>query len=74
MDNCGKSLQGDNANKTFFSQSTYILPVHGKDNTWIFMADRWTPDNPINARYIWLPVEFDCGIPFLKWKDEWKLK
>ena len=70
----GNPCKGDNANKTFFSQSTYILPVHGKDNTWIFMADRWTPDNPINARYIWLPVEFDCGIPFLKWKDEWKLK
>lgn len=70
----GNPCKGDNANKTFFSQSTYILPVHGKDNTWIFMADRWTPDNPINARYIWLPVEFDCGVPFLKWKDEWKLK
>lgn len=64
---------GEGANKTFRSQSTYILPVEGKENTWIFMADRWTPKNPINARYIWLPIEFENGIPVLKWKDEWKI-
>lgn len=37
------------------------------------MADRWTPKNPINARYIWLPIEFENGVPVLKWKDEWKI-
>lgn len=64
---------GEGANKTFHSQSTYILPVDGKENTWIFMADRWTPKNPINARYIWLPIEFENGVPVLKWQDEWKI-
>lgn len=69
----GNPCKGDNANKTFFSQSTYILPVPGKDNSWIFMADRWMPDNPINARYIWLPIEFENNTPVLRWKDEWKM-
>lgn len=69
----GNPCQGDNAEKTFFSQSTFILPVQGKDSTWIFMADRWMPENPISARYIWLPIEFDHGIPVLRWKDTWKL-
>lgn len=64
---------GDDADKTFHSQSTYILPVNGEKNKWIFMADRWTPKNPINARYIWLPIEFENGIPVLKWRDEWKI-
>ena len=64
---------GEKANITFDSQSTYILPVEGKENTWIFMADRWRPKNPVDARYIWLPIEFEKGTPVLKWKDEWKL-
>ena len=64
---------GDDANTSFHSQGTYILPVQGKYDTWIFMADRWTPKNPINARYIWLPIGFEQGIPVLKWMDEWKL-
>jgi licheninase len=37
------------------------------------MADRWRPKNPVDARYIWLPIEFEKGTPVLKWKDEWKL-
>jgi hypothetical protein len=37
------------------------------------MADRWVPENAIDGRYVWLPIQFDGkGIPFLEWKDEWK--
>lgn len=58
---------------TFKSQSTYILPVLGKTDAFIFMADRWRPKNPIDGRYIWLPIEFEDGKPVLKWKKEWDL-
>ncbi len=35
---------------------------------YIFMADIWRPKNLIDARYIWLPIQFDKkGAPFLKW-------
>ncbi|MDR2840064.1 MAG: family 16 glycosylhydrolase [Paludibacter sp.] len=64
---------GDDADLTFHSQSTYIQPVVGKKDAFIFMADRWTPKNPIDARYIWLPILFDNGLPVLKWFDEWNL-
>ena len=64
---------GKDADKTFFSQSTYILPVQGRKDAFIFMADRWTPRHPSNARYIWLPIQFKDGIPFLKWMDKWDL-
>ncbi|TSA36105.1 MAG: beta-glucanase [Porphyromonadaceae bacterium] len=61
--------------KTFWSQSTYILPVEGKRNAFIFMADRWNPDNPIEGRYIWLAVQFDpAGKPFIRWMDQWNLE
>jgi hypothetical protein len=64
---------GNDANLTFHSQSTFILPVQGKKDAFIFMADRWTPKHPIDARYIWLPVLFENGLPVLKWLDEWDL-
>ena len=58
---------------TFRSQSTYILPVQGKEDAFIFMADRWRPKNPIDGRYIWLPVELENGNPVLRWYPEWNL-
>jgi beta-xylosidase len=58
----------------FESQSTHILPVQGKKDAFIFMADRWRPDNAIDGRYVWLPVQFNKdGMPFLEWKDGWDL-
>ena len=70
----GNPCRGEGADITFRSQSTFILPVTGKNEAYIFMADRWTPDNPIDGRYIWLPVQFDQeGIPYLTWKDRWDL-
>ena len=64
---------GEGAKTTFKSQSTYILPVEGKENSWIFMADRWRPKNPIDARYVWLPISFEDGKPALKWVDKWEI-
>ena len=37
----------------------------------IFMADIWRPRHPIDARYIWLPIEFEDGKPVVRWRDEW---
>ncbi|MCG6191207.1 glycoside hydrolase family 43 protein [Maribellus maritimus] len=65
---------GEDKDLTFHSQSTFILPVQGKKDAFIFMADRWRPQNAIDGRYIWLPVQFKKdGTPFLEWKDEWDL-
>lgn len=65
--------KGKGAELTFHSQSTYILPVQGKKNSFIFMADRWKPNNPIDGRYVWLPIDFEKGLPVIKWFDEWNL-
>jgi beta-xylosidase len=58
---------------TFESQPTYILPVAGRRDAYIFMADRWRPKNAIDGRYIWLPIQFENDLPFLAWKDGWDL-
>lgn len=64
---------GKDAELTFFSQSTYILPINGKKDAFIFMGDRWRPKNPIDGRYVWLPILFENGMPVLKWMDKWDL-
>ena len=49
---------------------TFILPVDGQ---YIFMADIWRPRHPRDARYIWLPIEFEDGKPVIRWRDAWDL-
>jgi beta-xylosidase len=58
---------------TFESQSTFILENPNKPGQYIFMADRWRPNNAIDGRYIWLPIFFEDGKPVLKWMDKWDL-
>jgi beta-xylosidase len=61
---------GPNKDLTFGGQSTYILNT---GRQFIFMADIWRPRQPIDARYIWLPISFDKkGTPVVKWQDSWK--
>lgn len=57
----------------FESQPTFILPVAGKKDAFIFMADRWRPRDAIDGRHIWLPIRFQHGLPTLSWQDSWDL-
>jgi len=50
-----------------------VLPVQGKKDTYIFMGDRWTPENPIDGQYIWLPITFEADKPVIRWYDKWTL-
>lgn len=76
--------RGPLAEKTFGGQSTFILtidsPAQGNNSQssagnaqYIFMADIWRPRHPIDARYIWLPIEFEDGKPVIRWRKEWKM-
>ena len=58
---------------TFESQSTYVLPAPGRPGEFIYMGDRWRPKNPIDGRYVWLPVEWENKHPVLRWHAEWDL-
>lgn len=66
-------MQGPNAETTFDGQSTYVLPVTGKKNQFIFLADKWNPLNLKDSRYLWLPVQFLDDRPFVEWMDKWDL-
>jgi hypothetical protein len=58
---------------TFNSQSTFILPVQGKKDKFIYIGDRWNPENAIDGRYIWLPVDLKEDHFEIRWLDNWKI-
>jgi hypothetical protein len=58
---------------TFNSQSTNILPVQGKNNEFIYMGDRWIPENLADSRHIWLPIEWENGNPVIRWYQNWNI-
>ena len=62
---------GENADSTYFSQSTYILPVQNKPNAFIFLADRWNKRNLEDSRYIWLPLVMKNERPQISWAGKW---
>lgn len=65
---------GPKAEITFGGQSTFILSLPDRKNQFIFMADMWRPKNPIDGRYIWLPISFNAsGVPVIEWKSEWSI-
>jgi len=69
----GNPCVGKDADLTFHSQSTYVLPVAGKDNAYIFMADRWNPESLQDSRYVWLPMTVKDGKPEIRYKGKWDL-
>jgi hypothetical protein len=56
---------------TFGSQSTYILPLNEKKGIFVYMGDRWNPQNLADSRHIWLPVEWENDLPVIRWYEEW---
>lgn len=69
----GNPCVGKGAHLTFHSQSTFILPVEGKKDAFIFMGDRWKPKNPIDGTYVWLPIKLMDEKPIIKWENTWDL-
>ena len=69
----GNPCTGQDADSTYFAQSTFVLPVAEKKGTYIAMFDRWNKTNLIDSRYVWLPLTFKDGKPVIEWKDSWSL-
>lgn len=70
----GNPCTGPGAEKTFYSQSTYVLPVAGKPGKYIAMFDRWNKTDLMHSSYVWLPVCFTSAETFeIPWRDSWKI-
>jgi hypothetical protein len=69
----GNPCHGPDADKAFGGQSTFVLPVQGRPDTFVAMFDRWKQWNLANSQYIWLPVHFESDIPIIDWQNSWSL-
>ncbi len=69
----GNPCVGLNADITFGGQSTYVLPVKGKQGKFIFMADKWNSNSLISSTYIWLPLKVYNNVPSIQWYNSWDL-
>jgi beta-galactosidase len=70
----GNPCVGTNADITFGTQSTFVLPAPGRKGKFIFMADEWRPRDLSDSRYIWLPlIPNGDGSFTLPWRDRWDL-
>lgn len=73
---------------TFFSQGSFVLPLPGLTDTFLFMGDRWKPSDLRDSRYVWLPLsmegpvnepldeEFEFPVwqgVSIRWHRRWKL-
>ena len=64
---------GIGPDKTWGGQSTFILPVHDKPGQFIAMFDVWRPKDPIDGRYLWLPVTFRSGRIIVSHPSSWSI-
>ncbi len=69
----GNPMVGEGANLTFGGQSTAVLPVQGKKNAFIFMADKWNPKDLKDSRHFFLPIQLNDGQVKIEWMDKWSL-
>lgn len=69
----GNPCKGSGSEITYGGQSTHVIPVAGKKDAFIFMADKWTPKDAIDGRYLWLPITFKGDDIEINWFDNWNL-
>lgn len=71
--NLGNPCRGDLKDVTFGGQSTYVLPVKGKNDAFIFMADVWNMKDLADSRYIWLPVVIENETITIPWRESFQM-
>lgn len=54
---------------TFDSQCDLVLPL--PDGQFLYIGDRWNPDDLGNSPTLWLPITLKDGEAVLQWHDEW---
>ena len=69
----GNPCTGPDADKTFYGQSTYVIPVDPEHGKYIACFDVWNKTNLPDSRYVWLPMSFKGGKITIPWVESWTL-
>ena len=70
----GNPCTGNDADKTFYGQSTFVIPVNAVNGEFIACFDMWKKKDLADSRYIWLPVKINRNTGSIKipWMPTWK--
>lgn len=68
----GNPCFGQEAEITFKSQCTFVLPLAGEKGKFIAMFDKWNKTDLDDSRYIWLPVSLKGDSVKIEWKERWR--
>lgn len=70
----GNPCCGNDAEKTFYGQSTYVIPVNAAKGQFIACFDLWKKKDLADSRYIWLPLKINphTGSIRIPWMSSWK--
>jgi len=60
-ENRGNPCIGPGAETTFEAQSSFVLPLNGDGDSYIFLADKWNKTDLPDSRYLWLPLRIAEG-------------
>ena len=58
---------------SYRTQPCYVFQVEGKKDAFIYMGDRWNPNDVEHSTHVWLPVSMRSGYPVVRWYDQWDL-
>jgi hypothetical protein len=59
----GNPCVGPGAETTFQTQGTFVLPIPGQPDNYVFLADRWEKTNLEASQYAWLSLRMVNGRP-----------
>lgn len=65
----GNPCRGRDADKTFYAQSTFVLPIAGCDGKFVTMFDRWNKTNLETSSYVWLPIVVTNDAITIPWTE-----
>lgn len=70
----GNPMRGAGSETTFGGQSAYVFQLPGRENSFIYIGDKWNPHNLADSRYQFLPVRFSGDRVHIDWQDQWRLE
>lgn len=60
---------------TFDSQVSTVVPIGEEARpSFVYVGDRWMPDDLGNPPAVWLPLEISGGRARIDWTDEWRVE
>lgn len=68
----GELCDPDETPDTFASQPACVWPLDVARRRFIYIGDRWRPEDLGRSGYIWLPLSWRAGRPVLHWHDAWR--